>query len=93
MLDGFTYLALILIFGFVLIAGAWLGASSRSLVGGLFPPPPVHDWPIGVQEPDAPRFAIAHLDALRAGLPPAPEPSDPIQPAEIVELFERPLSK
>jgi hypothetical protein len=88
--DGITCLALVLAFGFVLIAGSWLGAGSPTILAGLFPPLAIRDWPIGVQEPDAPRFAVAHLDALRPGMTSAPD--RPIQPAEIVELFERPLS-
>jgi hypothetical protein len=90
--DGLTYVALILGFSFVLIAGARLGAGSQTILAGLFPPPAVRDWPVGVQEPDAPRFAVAHLDALRPGRAPTPEPDDPVESADIFELFERPLS-
>jgi hypothetical protein len=89
--DGVTYVALFLAFGFVLIAGLRLSPGSPTILGGIFPPHAVRDWPLGVQEPDAPRFAVAHLDGLRPGGPPAPTP-DVIDSPELIELFERPLS-
>ena len=93
--DGVTYLALVAGFGFVLIAGLRLGAGSPTILSGLFPPPAVRDWPPGVQEPDAPRFAVAHLDALRDGTvsPATPmvreEPVGTIASPQVVELYER----
>jgi hypothetical protein len=96
--EGFTYLSLIVAFGFVLIAGARLGAGSHTGLAGLFPAHAGRDWPTGVQEPDAPHFAVVHLDALRPGTPvlldgPAiggdAQPDEP-QP-EVIELFDRPL--
>lgn len=97
MTDGVTYLWLVLGIGFVLITGARLGAGGHTTLAGLFPPMAVRDWPHGVQEPDAPRFAVDHLDALRGGailVPPgtarSAEPGDPVEPAEIIELYDRP---
>jgi len=90
--EGITYLALVAAIGFVLIAGAKLGAGSPTILGGIFPSQAVRDWPVGVQEPDAPRFAVAHIDALRPGLTPTPESADRTRPPEIVELYERPAS-
>jgi hypothetical protein len=63
--DGITYLSLVVGFGFVLIAGAKLGAGSQTFLAGLFPVHGARDWPTGVQESDAPRFAVEHLDQLR----------------------------
>jgi hypothetical protein len=69
MSDGVVYITLVVGFGFVIVAGARLGAGSHSLLGGLFPASGVRDWPMGVQEADAPRFAVAHLDGLRPDHP------------------------
>ena len=79
MADGISILAMGLGFGFVLIAGSWLADGTPGLLAGLFPPQGRQEWPTGVQEADAPRFAVAHLDGLRAGGP------------DLVELFDRPL--
>jgi hypothetical protein len=96
--DGLTYLWLILGFGFILVAGARLGAGSHTALAGLFPSRPVIDWPSGVQEGDAPRFDVAHLDALQHGMtviPPVREhtatSNDEPASIEIVDLYERPL--
>jgi hypothetical protein len=51
--------------GLLLVAGAWFGAGSPAALVGLFGAHGVRDWPTGVQEADAPRFAVAHLDSLR----------------------------
>jgi hypothetical protein len=67
--DGVTYLALAIGFAFILVAGARLGAGSHHALAGLFPARGVRDWPTGVQEGDAPRFAVFHLDALRPDTP------------------------
>ena len=40
-----------------------------SIFAGLFPSRGGRDWPTGVQEGDAPRFAVQHLDDLRPGQP------------------------
>jgi len=65
MSDGLTVVWLLLGFGFVLIAGSRLEAGSHLSLAGLFPRDGVRDWPVGVQETDAPRFDVAHIDALR----------------------------
>jgi hypothetical protein len=65
---------------------------------GLFPAQGRRDWPHGVQESDAPRFALEHAAALR---PSAAEAlrvvklADDVEDGsqgEIVELFNRPLA-
>lgn len=87
--DGFVLPVLALGFGFVLIAGSWLTNGSPDLMAGLFAPQAVADWPQGLEEPDAPRFDVAHVDTIRHA---ARAPwEDAIEPAEIVELFDRPL--
>jgi hypothetical protein len=65
MTDGLTVIWLIIGFGFLVVAGARLGAGSHTSLTGLFPPRGARDWPTGVQEPDAPRFEVSHLDGLR----------------------------
>ena len=55
-------------FGLIIVAGARMGAGSHLALGGLFPAQGRSDWPQGVQEGDAPRFAVEHSAALR---PPA----------------------
>ena len=92
MSDGVTYLGVVVGFGFILIAGARLGAGSHHSLGGLFAGQRVRDWPTGVQEGDAPRFAVGHLDGLRPGHPVTLETSliradDPLD-APRVELID-----
>jgi hypothetical protein len=65
MTDIDTILWLLAGFGFVLGAGALLGAGSETSLTGLFAQNDRRDWPRGVQETDVPRFAVEHLDALR----------------------------
>ena len=84
-------------FGFVVIAGRWLGTDPHTVFGGLFAPHGVRDWPIGVQESDVPRFSVAHLDALRPEeattvvTRPGDDEREPA--AELVELGERQLRR
>jgi hypothetical protein len=87
--DGIVLPVLALGFGFVLIAGSWLTNGSTDLMAGLFASQAVRDWPPGVQEPDAPRFDVAHVDAIRS--PATPPDDDPIELPEIVEVFDRRL--
>ena len=65
MIDISTILWLIAGFAFLFVAGALLGAGSDTSLSGLFAQNDRRDWPRGVQEMDAPRFAVEHLDALR----------------------------
>lgn len=51
-------------FGLAVIGGAWL-VGSRLWLGGLVSIRQPSDWPHGIQEPDAPRFAVDHAEALR----------------------------
>ena len=69
MSDGVVPLTLILGFGFILFAGSRLGAGSHQAFAGLFAARGGRDWPTGIQEGDAPRFAVRHLDGLRPGSP------------------------
>ncbi len=52
-------------FGRITLAGALLGAGSHHALSGLWPSESHGDWPRGVQEGDAPRFAVEHAVALR----------------------------
>ena len=67
MSDGVVYLTVVAGFGFILVAGSWLGAGSPQALAGLFASRSQRDWPTGIQEGDAPRFAVRHLDNLRPG--------------------------
>ena len=66
MSDGVVSLIVVVGFAFILIAGSHVGAGS---LAGLFAARGVRDWPTGIQEGDAPRFAVRHLDGLRPGQP------------------------
>jgi hypothetical protein len=89
-------------FGLIIVAGSWLGAGSHLPLAGLFPLQGRDDWPHGVQEGDAPHFAVEHADALRPGSPGAADerPRNPASvaqddaadpPPEVVELYTRRL--
>jgi hypothetical protein len=91
MSDWVIYLGLVVGFGFILVAGMRLGAGSRDVIAGLFPAQGVRDWPTGVQEGEAPRFAIDHLDGLRPGLGCLIDPRDTPR-TELVDLGSRRLS-
>jgi hypothetical protein len=69
MSDGVITVTLVVGFAFIVIAGSRLGAGSHHALAGLFPARGSRDWPTGIQEADAPRFAVRHLDALRPGQP------------------------
>ena len=91
MTDGPTVIWLLLGFGFVMVAGARLGAGSHTSLTGLFPTHGVRDWPAGIQEPDAPRFEVSHLDTLRPRRAGAVRTTvdDVVPLPEIVELGAR----
>jgi hypothetical protein len=81
--------------GFVQVVGGRSGEGAHTAFAGLFPAQGRRDWPVGVQESDAPRFDVAHLDALRPApavtTGPGSPDSDPVvanRPVEIVELDE-----
>jgi hypothetical protein len=67
--DGVVYVTLIVGFGFVVVAGARIGAGSHHSLAGLFPASGAREWPRGVQEADAPHFDVTHLDGLRPDHP------------------------
>lgn len=85
--DGMVLPVLGLTFGFVLVAGSWLRKGSPDLMAGLFASPSTGEWPPGVQEADAPRFDVAHVDAIRHAQTSPVE--NPIEPPDLVELFDR----
>ena len=94
--DGVVSISVIVGFGFILFAGAHIGAGSLQAFGGLFAPQNVRDWPTGIQEGDAPRFDVRHLDELRPGQPHVIASSiadDAVDGprTELVELGSRPL--
>jgi hypothetical protein len=98
MSDVVVSVTVIVGFGFVIVAGAHLGAGTHRSLAGLFPASGVRDWPQGVQEGDAPRFAVAHLDGLRPDQPMTVavvpcSAEDPIAtpPTELVDLGSRRL--
>ena len=81
--------------GFVQVVGGRSGEEAHTALAGLFPAQGRRDWPVGVQESDAPRFDITHLDALRpdavATSGPRGTGPDPVHsslPVEMVELDE-----
>lgn len=90
MADGPTLISAIVGFGIVVVAGYMLGAGSHALTG-LFAAQGAHDWPIGIQEPDAPHFVFEHTSDSAPGVSDGgdalPEPSW----AVIEDLYEGPL--
>lgn len=88
--DGLTVVSVIVGFGLVAAAGAKLGAGSNGALAGLFATHGARDWPIGVQEGDAPRFL---LDS--APVPPATATGegagDGAEGALIEELYAGPI--
>ena len=88
MSDGVVYLTLVIGFGFILVAGSRLGAGTPGALAGLFAAHGQRDWPTGIQEGDAPRFAVGHLDNLRPELPVVIETS---ARGEVVDLGSRRL--
>lgn len=88
--DGLTVITLVVGFGLVAVAGARLGAGSHSSLAGLFARSASRDWPIGVQEGDAPRFILPARSDRSAGE--LVDGSDPdTQPPLIEELYTGPL--
>ena len=97
MSDVVVPIAVVAGFGFILYAGAHLGAGSTQAFAGLFAAGDVRDWPTGIQEADAPRFDVAHLDELRHGRPEVIATSTIAHdvadgpPTELIELGSHPL--
>jgi len=72
------------------------GGGPASLFSGLFAGTDQQEWPLGVQEDDAPRFAVEHAQALRPGADDVPAdegatdgPGQDV--GDIIELFNRRL--
>jgi hypothetical protein len=59
-MDPFTIVLVAVGFGAIAVAGARFGASTTSLAG-LFVRQGAPSWPRGVQEDDAPHFALERL--------------------------------
>ena len=97
MSDQAVLIAALLGFALVIVGASWLGAGSTPSLQGLWALPPTHDWPHGVQEDDAPRFSVDHLDGLRPGmamlLDTAPAEEDEGPQPEMVELVSRRLDR
>ena len=82
----------------IIIGSSRLGPATSLVLSGLWAPQGRNDWPRGIQEMDAPHFAVTHLDGLRPGTAMAPDgpaeagahERDERQP-EVVELFDGPL--
>jgi hypothetical protein len=73
------------------------GGGPAQLFSGMFSPPGRPEWPSGVQEEDAPRFALQHAAALRPKGPDQAHDQDSIdspgdEVGEIIELFNRRLA-
>jgi hypothetical protein len=52
-------------FGLIAVGIRWLNEARPVDVGALFPVHGRTDWPHGVQEADAPRFRIDHVNRIR----------------------------
>jgi hypothetical protein len=74
------------------------GRGPAVLFSGLFKSEGFAEWPHGVQEPDAPHFAVEHADSLRPRAEIGPEAEgmtadiDADLDGEIIELFNRRLT-
>ena len=84
------------VIGVFTAAGGGRGQGPALLFSGMFAGAARSDWPSGVQEADAPRFAVEHAASLRPGEPPEPvdRPSATAEDevaGEIIDLFNRPL--
>jgi hypothetical protein len=66
--DGLAFVSVIAGFTLIAVAGARLGAGSATLAG-LFPAQGTRDWPVGVQESDAPHFVLIGGQASTAPAP------------------------
>lgn len=63
-MDPLTIALVIIGFAGIALAGARFGAgSTMSITGGLFPRSGQPGWPKGMQEADAPHFAVDRLGA------------------------------
>src|SRR3954447_23300308 len=97
MSDLAVLVAVLLGFALLILGASWLGAGSTLSLQGLWARPAMRDWPEGVQEDDAPRFSVDHLEGLRPGTPMlletrSADDDDGPQP-EIVELGWRRLER
>lgn len=68
--DAVVYVATLLGCSLGAIGGAWL-LGTRMWLLGVVTSQGRDSWPRGVQEQDAPHFAVAHADALRPSVPDA----------------------
>lgn len=102
MADLIAIVTVVIGFGLVAVGGAWLGVGAQPLFLGLFSQQGRPDWPHGVQEQDAPHFAVEHIDALRsvplvgaetprgAGIVTVDDATD--DGPEVIELYTRRLA-
>lgn len=90
--DGLAFISMIAGFGFVIVAGAKIGAGSHTALVGLFATEGARDWPTGVQEADAPRFVFARSSVVMAVTSAAGDiPASDVPLVEVEELYAGPL--
>jgi hypothetical protein len=96
--DPIPVLALLAACSLILVGSTRVGPATSLTLSGLWAPQGRNDWPRGVQEMDAPQFAVTHLDTLQPGTPimlgaaATDDAADRDEPRpEMVELFDRPL--
>ena len=97
MSDPAILVAVLLGFALVILGASWLGAGTTLSLQGLWAGRATPEWPPGVQESDAPRFSVDHLDRLRPGMPVLLETGasddDEAPNPEMVELVSRRLDR
>ena len=92
MSDGLAFVAMIVGFALVIVAGAKLGAGSHTALAGMFATQGARDWPTGVQEADAPRFDFAGPSAPLTPASPAGDLAvDALPVPEIEDLYVGPI--
>ncbi|HYH93253.1 MAG TPA: hypothetical protein VD763_08860 [Candidatus Saccharimonadales bacterium] len=88
-----TLLALVGVLAIASVA-AWLGAGSLRSLDGIAGWAGGRDWPAGVQESDAPHFAVDHWLGHEAALEVDDlTAEDPALPCEFVELGAAPVHR
>ena len=89
--EGLTFFSVIVGFALLTVAGARLGAGSQAALAGLFAANGARDWPLGVQEPDAPHFNFGASPSMPPGSPVTGDPPPEAPASAFEELYEGPL--
>ncbi len=89
--DGLAFVSVVVSFALLTLAGAKLGAGSHAALSGLFASEAARDWPIGVQEADAPHFVFTPPSDGAAVASPARENLGDAPAAEIEDLYAGPI--